>query len=270
VPVDVVPPTGPAPAQGPGPLPGPPAKPITPPVVVTPVKTTPKTTPQGSVCIQVPPANEHVQSGMKVSVYLKCQAALGSTIVTGKLALKVDGQTTTVAFRIRPRKTTAIRLTLPKRARTAAASKKHPTLHATLKISTNQVRGAARITQGKLTIQTAPPPIIYVAGQGRPTSVKVTHGKIVVTLVCKANRGRSARGKVCAGTLTLTISGQRMSHSFRMRSGKGLQLTLTLPRSVQTAVAQASHHRLSGTLTIVTRLSRSHTYTARGKLTVSK
>jgi hypothetical protein len=60
-----------------------------------------------------------------------------------------------------------------------------------------------------------------------------------------------------------------MSHSFRMRSGKGLQLTLTLPRSVQAAVARGSHHRLSGTLTIVTRLSGRDTYAARGKLTVS-
>ena len=146
VPVLVLAPSGPAPNPGHTSMPGP-AKPP-----AMPGGRKPATT-QGSVCIQVPPVNVHVKRAMKVTVSLKCKAALRSTFCTGKVSLTVNGQTVTQSFRIRTRKIGRITFKLPKRARAAVSSKKHRTLHAKLKISTKQARGPAIVTRGTLNIK---------------------------------------------------------------------------------------------------------------------
>ena len=147
VPVLVKVPTGPAPYSGHTKMPGSAKRPATP-------GGQKHATTQGSVCIQVPPANVHVKPGMKVTVSLKCKAALGSNFCTGKVSLTVDGQTVTQSFRIRTRKIGRITFKLPKRARTAVSRKKHRTLHAKLKISTKQARGPAIVARGTLNIKT--------------------------------------------------------------------------------------------------------------------
>jgi hypothetical protein len=79
---------------------------------------------------------------------------LASNFCTGRLALTVKGQTMTMRFRIQTRKMARIAIKLPKRARATAAGKRHPALHAKLKIWTQQARGPARVTWGTLTIRT--------------------------------------------------------------------------------------------------------------------
>jgi hypothetical protein len=112
--------------------------------------------PVGSQCIQVPPATVALARGSKATAYLKCKAALGSSFARGTLSVTLKGQTVRKSFRIATRKIGRVTFTLPKRARTAATGRKHPTLHAKLKISTNQAHGRALITRGNLNIRTAP------------------------------------------------------------------------------------------------------------------
>ncbi|HEY4277827.1 MAG TPA: hypothetical protein VGM91_06385 [Conexibacter sp.] len=145
-PVIVTIPGGSAPGAG-GPLPGPAKPPATPIGTRAP----------GSVCTQARPVNVRVERGMKVTARLRCKAPPGRRFATGKLAVTVNRQTVTKAFRIRSGKTASVTVKLPKRARAAAANRKHPVLHAKLKVSTKQPRGKARVTRGKLKIVTAPP-----------------------------------------------------------------------------------------------------------------
>ena len=112
-------------------------------------------TKQRNVVIQVPPTSVSLGHGKTAIVSLKCNAAQSSNYCTGKLALTVKGQTVTKRFRIKTRHTGRIAVTLPKRARAVAAGKNHPTLHAKVKISTDQARGPAMITWGTLNIRTA-------------------------------------------------------------------------------------------------------------------
>ena len=92
--------------------------------------------------------------GTKVPVYLKCKAALLSNFCTGSLKLTVDRQTIMKRFRIQTRKMAVIRVQRPKRARLAVSRKTRITLHAKLRISTNQARGRAKVTTGRLNIKT--------------------------------------------------------------------------------------------------------------------
>ena len=115
-------------------------------------------TTRGSVVIQVRPVTVKLNRGTTAIVSLRCNAAPPSKYCTGKLALTIKGQTVTKRFRIKTRHTARIAVKLPQRARAAAAANKHPTLHARVKISTNQAaHGAASVTWGTLNITTATP-----------------------------------------------------------------------------------------------------------------
>jgi hypothetical protein len=140
-------PTGPAPNGSS--LPGPAKPPATPGGAA-------HASPAGSQCIQVPPATVALGHGSKAAAYLKCKAALGSFFARGTLSVTIKGQTVRKSFRIATRKIGRVTFTLPKRARAAAAARKHPTLRAKLKIATNQAHGRPLITRGTLNIRTAP------------------------------------------------------------------------------------------------------------------
>jgi hypothetical protein len=107
----------------------------------------------GNICIQIPPAITPLQQGMTADVYLKCKAALGTSICVGTLTLTIRAHSNTEVFRIATRRGAEITIKLPQRARAAAQSHRTPALHATLEISTRQPDGPAKVTTGTLTIQ---------------------------------------------------------------------------------------------------------------------
>ena len=104
--------------------------------------------------------------------------------------------------------------------------------------------------------------VIYFAVQAAPKTVKVSHGKVTVSLNCKASKGRTVKGKTCAGTFTLTVAGHKVGHSFRFKSGKVGRITVKLPKRSMSAVTAAAHHKpkarkMAGKLVITTKLSAS-------------
>ena len=104
------------------------------------------------------------------------------------------------------------------------------------------------------------PPITYFAVQAAPKTVKVSHGKVTVSLNCKASKGRTVKGKTCAGTFTLTVAGHKVGHSFRFKSGKVSRITVKLPKRSMSAVTAAAHHKpkarkTAGKLVITTKLT---------------
>jgi hypothetical protein len=107
---------------------------------------------QGNVCVQTGSTTSSVSRRGFVTAHLKCTAASGTGFVTGKVALKVKGQTAVKSFRIRSGKAAGVTIKLPRRARKAAAAKRHPVLHAKLTISTTQPHGKPKVTVGSLTI----------------------------------------------------------------------------------------------------------------------
>jgi hypothetical protein len=123
--------------------------------------------------------------------------------------------------------------------------------------------------------------VSYVAYQTTPKTVKLSKkGKVTVSLTCKATRGKTAKGKTCAGTFTLTVAGQKLSHSFKFKSGKVDRITLTLKSKVRTAVITAARRnarpharhkkpaQVNGKLVITTKLSAKTHQTTKGTLTI--
>jgi len=114
--------------------------------------------------------------------------------------------------------------------------------------------------------------VAYIAVQTTPKTVRIKRGKVTVSLACKATRGKSARGKTCSGKFTLTVSGRKVRHSFRFKSGKIDRIRVTLPSAVRKTMAARArkhkHPKLKGKLAIVTVLSKHVSHTARGTLTI--
>jgi hypothetical protein len=115
--------------------------------------------------------------------------------------------------------------------------------------------------------------VTYFAVQVSPKTVRVSHGKVKVSLSCKASKGRTVKGKTCAGTFTLTVSGHKVSHSFRFKSGKVSRITVKLPKLSMRAVTTAAHHKpkgktVAGRLAISTKLSAKQVKKTTGKLTI--
>jgi hypothetical protein len=125
-----------------------------------------------------------------------------------------------------------------------------------------------------------PAPVFYYAAQAAPKTVNMKKGAVTVTLACVASRGRTPKGKLCAGTFTLKFSGRTLRHTFRFKSGKTLRVTLKLPKAVQTAFTAMVRHnavnrrrhkkqqKFSGKLVITTKLSGRQTHAAQGTLTI--
>ena len=115
------------------------------------------------------------------------------------------------------------------------------------------------------------PSIRYVAVQAKPKTVRIKRGRITVSLACKASKGRTARGRRCAGRFKLTLSRHTLSHKFSFKSGKVSRITLKLPKTVRRAASGArkhKHHQLAGRLLITTRLTAKSTATRKGRLTI--
>ncbi len=117
--------------------------------------------------------------------------------------------------------------------------------------------------------------LAYVAVQTTPKTVGIKRGKVMkvtVSLKCQATRGKTAKGKVCSGRFTLTVSGRKVGHSFRFKSGKVDRVSVTLPAAVRKAITarrrRHKHPKLKGKLVIVTTLTKKTSYTARGTLTI--
>ena len=125
-------------------------------------------------------------------------------------------------------------------------------------------------------IGAAPKPaaaVTYFAVQAAPKTVKVSHGKVTVSLNCKASKGRTVKGKTCAGTFTLTVAGHKVGHSFRFKSGKVSRITVKLPKRSMSAVTAAAHHKpkarkTAGKLVITTKLTRKSSHSVKGTLTI--
>ncbi|HEY1713481.1 MAG TPA: hypothetical protein VGG07_11300 [Solirubrobacteraceae bacterium] len=116
-------------------------------------------------------------------------------------------------------------------------------------------------------------PIVYLAVQAAPKTVGVSHGKVTVSLSCKASKGRTAKGKLCAGAFTLTVAGHKVSHSFRFKSGKVSRITVKLPKLSMSVVTAAVHHKpkarkTAGKLVITTKLSPKSSRSVKGSLTI--
>ncbi len=145
--------------------------------------------------------------------------------------------------------------------------------------------GPAPSTGGKLPGPPPPPQVptsagptpttsvAYVAVQAAPKTVRIKHGKVTVSLSCTATTGKTVKGKVCAGTFTLTVSGHKLTHSFRFKSGKVDRVTVSLSKAMRATATAAARvkptaHKLSGKLVITTKLSAKTTRVTRGMLTI--
>ena len=113
--------------------------------------------------------------------------------------------------------------------------------------------------------------VTYVAIEAAPKSVRMKHGKVTVSLSCRATKGKTAKGKWCAGKFTLTISGHKTVHKFRFKSGKVDRISFKLPGAMRAAVVAAggrTSRRLHGALVISTNLSTRKVQIRRGQLTI--
>ena len=115
--------------------------------------------------------------------------------------------------------------------------------------------------------------IVYVAVQVKPRTVRIRHGKVRVSLRCRASRGKTRKGKVCKGRLVLKVSRHSLTHTFRFKSGKTDHIALKLSKPIRKLAAIARRHRrrhrtLTGKLTIRTRLTAKSTKTRKGTLRI--
>ena len=115
-------------------------------------------------------------------------------------------------------------------------------------------------------------PLVYFAAQAAPKTVNIKQGTVTVSLTCRASFGKTAKGKVCAGSFTLNISGHALRHTFRFKTGKVDRIRLKLTKPMRAATTAASGkltaHKLTGKLVITTKLSSPRTHVARGSLTI--
>jgi hypothetical protein len=114
-------------------------------------------------------------------------------------------------------------------------------------------------------------PIAYVAVQVKPKTVSLKQGKITVSLVCKATKGKTAKNKPCAGSFTLTIAGHKLGHRFRFRSPQTHRFTVTLSTKVMAAAIQIRRRhrrRMVGSLLISTTQAHAKARLTRGTVTI--
>jgi hypothetical protein len=114
-------------------------------------------------------------------------------------------------------------------------------------------------------------PIVYAAVQVKPKTVSIKHGKVTVSLACKATKGKTAKNKLCAGSFTLTVAGHKLTHRFRFRSPKTHRFTVTLSTKVMAAATRTRRHhrrRMVGSLLIKTTQSHAKARQSRGTLTI--
>jgi len=113
--------------------------------------------------------------------------------------------------------------------------------------------------------------LTYIAIQAAPKAVSIKNDKVMVSLRCVATRGKTKKGKVCAGQFTLKVAGRSIRHTFRFKSGKVDRIAVTLPKHVRARAAslQRKHRKLIGALAISTKQPKGTArITTYGKLTI--
>jgi hypothetical protein len=113
--------------------------------------------------------------------------------------------------------------------------------------------------------------LAYIAIQAAPKTVSMKKGKVTVSLKCVATRGKTKKGKVCAGTFTLKLAGRAIHHKFRFKSGKVDRIAVKLPKQVMARVASLhrKHRKLIGALAVSTTQPKpAKRVTTYGKLTI--
>lgn len=112
--------------------------------------------------------------------------------------------------------------------------------------------------------------LTYIAIQVAPKTVSIKKGKVMVSLRCVATRGKTKKGKVCAGRFKLKVGGRVLSHKFRFKSGKIAHIQVTLPKRVRARAASLhrKHRKLIGALVISTKQPTGAARITYGKLTI--
>jgi hypothetical protein len=113
--------------------------------------------------------------------------------------------------------------------------------------------------------------LAYIAIQAAPKTVSIKKGQVTVSLRCVATRGKTKKGKVCAGTFTLKVAGRAIRHNFRFKSGKIDRIAVKLPKRVMARVASLNrrHRKVVAALAISTKQPRrAKGVTTYGKLTI--
>ncbi|HUA44484.1 MAG TPA: hypothetical protein VMA77_04610 [Solirubrobacteraceae bacterium] len=112
--------------------------------------------------------------------------------------------------------------------------------------------------------------LAYIAIQTAPKTVSMKHDKVTVALKCVATRGKTKKGHVCAGHLTLKVAGRSIRHNFRFKSGKVDRIAVTLPKRVRARLASfhRKHRKLIGGLVISTKQAKRAAAITYGRLTI--
>jgi hypothetical protein len=117
---------------------------------------------------------------------------------------------------------------------------------------------------------TAPskPSLYYVAVQVAPKKVSMKKGTATVSLKCEAKNGKAAKNDVCTGKFTLTLMGQKVSHTFRIKATKTARIAVELPKRARAAATTGKRRTLHGTLTISTKQPHGTPKLTRGTLNI--
>jgi hypothetical protein len=150
-----------------------------------------------------------------------------------------------------------------------------PTTPVVVTPPTGPAPGGAPATGGKPVNQTPPPAVApskpslyYVAVQVAPKTVSMNKGTATVSLKCQAKNGKAAKNHFCTGKFTLTVMGQKVSHTFRIKATKTARIVVKLPNHARTAAAGGKHRVLNGKLVISTKQPQGAPKVALGSLKI--
>ena len=114
--------------------------------------------------------------------------------------------------------------------------------------------------------------LTYITIQAAPKTVSIKKGEVMVSLRCVATRGKTKKGKVCAGRFKLKVGGRVLSHKFRFKSGKIAHIQVLLPKRVRARAASLhrKHRKLIAALVISTKQPKGAARITYGKLTIRR
>ncbi len=150
-----------------------------------------------------------------------------------------------------------------------------PTTPVVLTPPTGPAPGGPLAIGGKPTNQQPPAPaaaskpsLYYVAVQVAPKKVSMKKGTATLSLKCEAKNGKAAKNHFCTGKVTLTLMGQKVSHTFRIQATKTARIAVKLPRRARTTAASGSHRVLNAKLVISTKQPQGAPKVALGSLKI--
>jgi len=118
------------------------------------------------------------------------------------------------------------------------------------------------------TVVPSKPSLFYEAVQVAPKTVSMKKGTATVSLKCEAKNGKAAKNHFCTGKFTLTVMGQKVSHTFRIKATKTARIVVKLPNHARTAAAGGKHRVLNGKLVISTKQPQGAPKVALGSLKI--